>query len=112
LKNHVVGTFDLAVTPRVGDRQVVDINHVVLAKILEGRSCEDQPEVGDDSIRRTEAMCYLLDEIHRFFQCDLSDRSDFNPLAKFVDGHKDVLVAVRGCSEQSYGVEVPHGKGP
>jgi hypothetical protein len=88
------------------------INHDFLAKIPEGRSCKGRPEVGDDSIGHTEAMCYLLDEFRRFFQRYLSDKSDFNPLGEFVDGHKDVLIAARGGSEQSYGIKAPHGKGP
>jgi hypothetical protein len=69
-------------------------------------------EVGDDSVRHTKAMCYLLDELSRFFRCDYRDKSDFNPLGEFVDGHKVVLVAARGDPEWSYGVEAPHGEGP
>jgi hypothetical protein len=84
----------------------------VLAKIPEGRYCEGRPEVGNDSVTHTEVMCYFLDELHCFFRCDLSDRSDFNPLGEFVDDHKDVLVAARGGYEWSYGVEALHGEGP
>jgi hypothetical protein len=86
--------------------------YFVLAKITECRSCEGRPEVSDDSVRHIEVMCYLLDELRRFFRHDLGDRSDFNPLREFVDGHKDVLVAARGGSELYYGVEAPHGEGP
>jgi hypothetical protein len=35
LKDHVIGSFDLAVAPRVGDRGVIDVDGVVLTKILE-----------------------------------------------------------------------------
>jgi hypothetical protein len=35
LEHHVVGTFDLAVTLLVGDRRVVDVDMVILAKVLE-----------------------------------------------------------------------------
>jgi hypothetical protein len=112
LKNYAVGTFDLGVAPRVGNRSLVDINHVVLAKILVGRSCEGRPEVSDDSIGHTETMCYLLDEFCRFFRRDLSNRSDFNRLGEFVDSHKDVLVAARSGSEWSYRIKAPRGKVP
>jgi hypothetical protein len=63
--HHAVGTLDLAVAPRVGDRRV-DINHVVLEKVLEGRSYEAQPEVSDDSVGHTEAMRYFFDKLSRF----------------------------------------------
>jgi hypothetical protein len=33
LEDHAVGTFDLAVAPGVGDRGIVDINSVILAKV-------------------------------------------------------------------------------
>jgi hypothetical protein len=33
LEDHAVGSFNLAVAPRVGDRGVVDIDGVFLAKI-------------------------------------------------------------------------------
>jgi hypothetical protein len=32
LKNHAIGTLDLAIAPRAGDRGVVDVDRVVLAK--------------------------------------------------------------------------------
>jgi hypothetical protein len=112
LKNHAIGTLDLAVALRVGDRRVVDINHAVLAKIPEGRSCEGRPEVGDDYVWHTEAMCYLLAEFCRFLRRDVGNRSDFNPLGEFVDSHNDVLVAAWSGSEWPYGVKVPHGEGP
>jgi hypothetical protein len=35
LEHHAVGSFDLAVTPWVGDRGVVDVDEVVLAKVPE-----------------------------------------------------------------------------
>jgi hypothetical protein len=38
LKDHAIGTFDLAVAPRVGDRRVVDVDSVYLAKIPKGRA--------------------------------------------------------------------------
>jgi hypothetical protein len=41
-----------------------------------------------------------LDKFCRIFPCDLSDRSDLNPLSEFVGDHKDVLVASRGGSER------------
>jgi hypothetical protein len=40
LKDHAIGTLDLAVAPRVGDRGVVDVDRVVLAKIPKGGPCE------------------------------------------------------------------------
>jgi hypothetical protein len=33
LEDHAVGSFNLAVAPRVGDRGVVDVDSVILAKI-------------------------------------------------------------------------------
>jgi hypothetical protein len=39
-KDHAIGTLDLAVAPRVGDRGVVDVDSVVLAEIPEGGGSE------------------------------------------------------------------------
>jgi hypothetical protein len=40
LKDHAVGSFDLAVAPSVGDRGVININGVVLVEILKGGAGE------------------------------------------------------------------------
>jgi hypothetical protein len=40
LEHHAVSSFDLAVTPWVGDRGVVDVNEVILAKVPEDRASE------------------------------------------------------------------------
>jgi hypothetical protein len=40
LKDHAIGTLDLAVALRVGDQGVVDVDGVVLAEIPEGRTSE------------------------------------------------------------------------
>jgi hypothetical protein len=36
MKNHSVGTLNLAVAPGVGDRGVVDVDRVILAEIPKG----------------------------------------------------------------------------
>jgi hypothetical protein len=63
LKDHAVGTLDLAIAPRVGNQGVVDVGCVVLAKIPKGGPWE----IGDDSVGHTEAVCDLLHEFCRFF---------------------------------------------
>jgi hypothetical protein len=65
-KDHTVGSFDLAVAPRVGDQGVIDIDGVVLTKILEGRASESCAQVGDDSVRHTKAMCNVSHEFCHF----------------------------------------------
>jgi hypothetical protein len=40
LKPHAVVSFDLAVTPWVGDRGIIDIDKVILAEVLEDRASE------------------------------------------------------------------------
>jgi hypothetical protein len=40
LEDHAVGSFDLAVAPGVGDRGVVDVDSVILAKVLDDRTSE------------------------------------------------------------------------
>jgi hypothetical protein len=67
LEDHAIGTLDLAVAPRVGDRGVVDVDGVVLAEIPKGRASEGCTQVGDDPIWHTEAMCNVSDEFFRFF---------------------------------------------
>jgi hypothetical protein len=40
LEHHAIGSFDLAVTPWVGDRGIVDVNEVILAEVPEDRASE------------------------------------------------------------------------
>jgi hypothetical protein len=40
LEHHAVGSLDLAVTPWVGDRGVVDIDEIILAKVPEDQASE------------------------------------------------------------------------
>jgi hypothetical protein len=40
LEDHAVGSFDVAVAPRVGDRGVVNVNSVILAEVSEDRASE------------------------------------------------------------------------
>jgi hypothetical protein len=87
LKHHAVGSFDLAVAPGVGDRGIVDVDSVVLAKIPEDRASESCTQVSDDLIGHTKAMLDVSDEFDCLFRCYFHNRSDFNPLGKFVDGH-------------------------
>jgi hypothetical protein len=53
-----------------------------------------------------------LHEFRCFFRRDFCDRSDFNPIGEFVDGHEDVPVAARIYSEWTHRIEAPHGEGP
>jgi hypothetical protein len=67
MKDHAVGSFDLAVAPRVGDRAVVDVDSVFLAKFPKGRASESFAQVGDDPVGHTEVICNVSDELCRFF---------------------------------------------
>jgi hypothetical protein len=87
LKHHAIGLFDLAVAPRVGDRGVIDIDGVFLAKVQEDGAGESFAQVSDDPIRHAKAMCDISDEFYRFFRHYFRHRSDFNPLGEFVDSH-------------------------
>jgi hypothetical protein len=79
--------LDLAVAPRVGDRGVVNVDGVVLTEIPKGRAGKGCTQVGDDPVRYTKAVCYVLHEFCRFFQCYFLNRSDIDPLGEFVNGY-------------------------
>jgi hypothetical protein len=51
----------------VGDRRVVDVDSVFLAKIPKGRVGEGFAQVGDDPVGHTKSICNVSDELHRFF---------------------------------------------
>jgi hypothetical protein len=85
-KDHAIGTLDLAVAPRVGDRGVVDIDGVLFAEIPEGGANEGCAQVSGDPVGYTKAMCNVSYEFCRFFRCYFSNKSDFNPLGEFIDG--------------------------
>jgi hypothetical protein len=67
LKDHAVGSFYLAIASRVGDRGVVDVNSVFIAKIPKGRASESFAQVGDDPVGHTEVLCNVSDELCCFF---------------------------------------------
>jgi hypothetical protein len=50
LKDHAVGTLDLAVAPRVGDRGVIDVDGVLLTGIPKGGAYNGYAQVGDDPV--------------------------------------------------------------
>jgi hypothetical protein len=77
----------------VGDRGVVNVDSVILAKVPEDRASESFAQVGNYPVGHTKAMCDVSDELCGFFQCYFRNRSDFNPLSEFVDGEKDMFVA-------------------
>jgi hypothetical protein len=37
-KHHAIGSFDLVITPWVGDGGIVDVNEVILAEVSEDRA--------------------------------------------------------------------------
>jgi hypothetical protein len=51
----------------VGDRGVVDVNSVFIAKIPKGRASESFAQVGDDPVGHTEVLCNVSDELCCFF---------------------------------------------
>jgi hypothetical protein len=106
-----VGTFNPAIAPRVGDRRVVNINHVVLAE----KSQKADPVKATRGrwwfCWATEAMCYFLDELSCFIQHDLGYMLDFNPLGEFVYDDKDMVIVVWSGFKWTYGIETPHGEG-
>jgi hypothetical protein len=51
----------------VGDRGVVDVDSIVLAKVPEDRASESCTQVGDDPIGHTKAMLDISDEFDCFF---------------------------------------------
>jgi hypothetical protein len=40
MENHAIGSFNLVVEPRVGDRGVVDVDSVILSEVPEDRASE------------------------------------------------------------------------
>jgi hypothetical protein len=70
----------------VGDRGVVDVDGVFLAKIPEDRAGESLALVSDDPVGHTKGMHDVSDELYGFFRCYFRNRSDFNPFGKFFDG--------------------------
>jgi hypothetical protein len=51
----------------VGDRGVVNVDNVILAKVPEDRASESCAQVGDDPIGHTKAMHDVSDELCGFF---------------------------------------------
>jgi hypothetical protein len=90
LKHHAICLLDLAVSPWVGHRGVVDVDEAVLAKILL-RPCEGLALVGDDPVGYPEPMGDVFDELRSLFRRDCGDSMDLNPLGDFVTTTKMCL---------------------
>jgi hypothetical protein len=112
LEHHVVGSFNLAVSLRVGNRRIVDVDGVFLAEIPEDGAGKSFAQVGDDPVGHAEAMLDVFDEFDYFFRCYFRNRSDFNPLGEFADGHQYMFVAAWGGTKRSYNIKTPHSEGP
>jgi hypothetical protein len=96
----------------MGHRGVVDVDSIVLAKVPEDRASKSCTQVGDGSIGHTKAMLDVSDEFDCFFRCYFHNRSDFDRLGEFVDGHKYMFVAARSSMKLSHGIETPHSERP
>jgi hypothetical protein len=57
-------------------------------------------------------MLDVSDEFDCFFRRYFRNRSHFNPLGEFVDGHQYMFVAAWGGTKRSHSVETPHSEGP
>jgi hypothetical protein len=57
-------------------------------------------------------MLDVSDEFDCFFRRYIRNRSHFNPLGEFVDGHQYMFVAAWGGTKRSHSVETPHSEGP
>jgi hypothetical protein len=77
----------------VGDRGIVDVDGIFLAEIPEDGAGEGLAQVGDDPVGHAKAMLDVFDDFDCFFRCYFRNRSDFNPISKFVDGHQYMFVA-------------------
>jgi hypothetical protein len=80
----------------VGDRGVVDVDKVILAKVPEDLASEGCTQVSDDPIGHIEAMFDVSDEFNCFFRRYIHNRSDFKPLGEFFYGNQDMFVAAGG----------------
>jgi hypothetical protein len=96
----------------VGDRGVVDVDKVILAKVPEDRASEGCTQVSDDPVGHTKAMFDVSDEFNYFFRRYFRNRSDFNPHGEFIYVNQDMFVATWDSTKQSHRVETPHSEGP
>jgi hypothetical protein len=77
-----------------------------LAKVPEDRASESCTQVSDDYIGHTKAMLDVSDEFDYFFRCYFRNRSDFDPLGKFVDGHQYMFVATCGGMKRQMSMDL------
>jgi hypothetical protein len=57
-------------------------------------------------------MLDVSDELDRFLRRYFCNKSDFNPLGEFVNGHQYMFVAAWGGTKRSHNIETPHSEGP
>jgi hypothetical protein len=102
----------MAVASGVGDRGVVDVDNIVLAKVPKDQANKSCTQVSDDPIGHTKVMLDVSDEFCCFFRRYFRNRSDFNPLGEFVNGHQYMFVAARSGTKWPHNVETPHSERP
>ena len=71
----------------MGNQDILDGDTPVFAKILEIIAGERRPQVGDDTVRQTESVNYILEQLGCFLRYRHDERLVLNLLGEFVNGN-------------------------
>ena len=88
MKDHAIGTLDLAVSSRMGDCGQIHADVVVVAEVQELLACELCAVVGDDGISNPKAMSDVGEEQDGLIGADVADGLSLDPLGELVNGYE------------------------
>jgi hypothetical protein len=91
----------LPVFIRVGDRDTIHADVIVVTEIQDFLSGEQNDVVDDDRVRDPEIENDVLDEIHGLLGANFGQGLRLDPLMKFIDHDDQVGQALGGLLERS-----------
>ena len=107
---HPIGTLNLAVGPRVSNRDVPDVDPAILAVFPELVIVEIETQVCDETVGEPIAMHNLIEEVEYSVDLGTGDRLDLDPLGKLVDSHQNSVESSWHSWERANHVEPPVSK--
>ena len=84
LEDHAIGTLDLTISTWMSDRGPVDPDVISITEVQELLPGEVSSVVGDDTVRNTETVDDVKEEVDCLFRANVGDGLHLYPLGEFV----------------------------
>ena len=71
VENHAIGAFNLAISPGVRDRDILNRDTSFVVEVLEIGACERGPQISDDAVRKAKLVNNVIKQLNRLLRCSL-----------------------------------------